>query len=163
MMSAGLTTRPCALAVPATPKSNARTESVSLQRCLFIVAKSLSATCHSKCWRRVDPQDPGLLAPRILPAVRNRAFKIKTVARSQPIMLTLIQPDLKVPAKHVQEFLAFMRIGLAAAAAGLHAKKMRLHRRVAPGKQLHANVRRRFQNFSFGRPHQTLVFAGSFE
>src|SRR5579859_367394 len=107
----------------------------------------------SKCRRRVDPQHPGFLAPRILPAVRNRAFKIKTVAGLQPVMLALIQPDFKVAPKNMQEFLALVRVGLAAAAAGLYAEKVRLHRRVAPGKQFHANIRRSFQNFSFGRPH----------
>jgi hypothetical protein len=46
--------------------------------------------------------------------------------------------------------------------AGLHREKVRLHRRVASGEQLHANTRRGFPS-SFGRPHQPLMFAGGQE
>src|SRR5690242_18016901 len=152
-MSAGLTMSPCAFAAPVTKRKIARIESINLPRGLFIAVKSLSVMYLSKSRRRVDPQHPSFLAPRIPPAVRNRAFKIKAVAGLQPVMLAPIKPNFKIAPKDMQEFLAFVRIGLAAAPAGLHPKKMRFHRRVAPGKQFHAHVRRRFQNFPFGRPH----------
>src|SRR6266403_828848 len=64
------------------------------------------------------------------------------------IMLLGVEPDLKISAKHVQEFLAFVRVGCTAAAPGLDAEKMRLHRRVPPGKQLHAHAWRGLQDFS---------------
>jgi len=49
-------------------------------------------------------------------------------------------PNLKCAANHVKEFLAFVGVRLAATAAGLDAKEMRLHGLVAPGEKLHANA-----------------------
>src|SRR5215472_3726196 len=141
MTSAGLTVEPCAFPVPETQRRTARTGSVTPLKRVFIAAKSLSVTSFLKCGRRVDPQDPGFRAPRISPPMRNRAFKIQTVAAFKPVMLAWIQPDFKISAKHMQEFLPLVRVGFAAAPAGLHAKKVRLHRRVAPRQQFHANVR----------------------
>src|SRR5256884_20514 len=79
------------------------------------------------------------------------------------IMLLGVEPDLKISAQDVQEFLPFVRVGFAAAATGFDAEKMRFHRRVSPGKKFHAHVRRRLQDFSLIRAHQARIIAGSFE
>src|SRR5215471_986273 len=113
---------PCAPAPPATPRKMAGTESMTLPKRVFMAAKPLSMTCLSKSRRRVDPQHPGFRAAGILPAVRNRAFKIQTVAGFQPVMLALIQPDFQISAKDMQKLLPLMRVRFAAAPAGLHAK-----------------------------------------
>src|SRR5882762_5583569 len=78
-------------------------------------------------------------------------------------MLLRVEPDLKISAKDVQEFLAFVRVGCAAAAAGFDAKKMRLHRRVPPGKQLHAHAGRGLQDFSLIWAHEARIITGGFE
>src|SRR3989442_912795 len=79
------------------------------------------------------------------------------------IMLLGVEPDLKISAQDVQEFLSFVRVGFAAAATGFDAEKMRFHRRVSPGKKFHAHVRRRLQDFSLIRAHQARIIVGSFE
>src|SRR5437588_387160 len=79
------------------------------------------------------------------------------------IMLLGVEPDLKISAQDVQEFLSFVRVGFAAAATGLDAEKMRFHRRVSPSKKFHAHVRRGLQDFSLIRAHQARIIAGSFE
>src|SRR6266699_4943491 len=79
------------------------------------------------------------------------------------IMLLRVEPDLKISAKHVQEFLAFMRVGCTAAAPGFDAEKVRLHRGVPPGKQLHAHAWRGLQDFSLMWAHKTRIIAGGFE
>src|SRR5258708_12784998 len=79
------------------------------------------------------------------------------------IMLLGVQPDLKISAKDVQEFLAFVRVGCAAAAPGFDAEKMRLHRRVSPGKQLHAHAWRGLQDFSLMWAHEARIIARGFE
>src|SRR5260370_20532931 len=73
------------------------------------------------------------------------------------------EPDLKMTAKNVEKLLAFVRVGFTAAASGFDAEKMRLHRRVSPGQQLHAHVRRGLQDFSLIRTHEARMFAGRFE
>src|SRR5215831_18181543 len=163
MISAGLTTRPCAFAVLAMPRRIAKTGSTVMLKRFFISVRSLFVTCLSKCGWRVDPQHPGFRAPRIPPAMRNRAFKIKAVAGFQTVMLALVQPDFKISAKHVQKFLSLVRVRFAAASAGFHTKKMRLHGGIAPGQQFHANIRRGFENFPFRWPDQALMFAGGLE
>src|SRR5690242_10050049 len=163
MMSAGLTMRPCARAMPAIMRKNAKSRSVKRLERILITESFLSRRLPSKCWRRVDPQHPGFLAPRILPAVRNRAFKIKTIAGFQPVMLAWIQPNFKIAAEHMQKFFSLVRIGFTASAARFHPKKVRFHRRVSPGKQFHADVGRGFQNFSFRRPDQALSFTRRLE
>src|SRR5438132_12966916 len=79
------------------------------------------------------------------------------------IMLLGVEPDLKISAQDVQEFLSFVRVGFAAAATGFDAEKMRFHRRVSPGKKFHAHVRRGLQDFSLIRAHQARIIAGGFE
>src|SRR5579872_5631744 len=83
--------------------------------------------------RRVDPQQARFASPRISPSVRRRAVEIQTITGLQHVMLLTAEPDLEFAAQHVQKFLAFVRIRLAASAVGLDAKQMRLHCRVAPG------------------------------
>src|SRR5260370_22937776 len=78
-------------------------------------------------------------------------------------MLLGVEPDFKVSAKDVQEFLDSVRVGFAAAAAGFDAEKMGLHHRVSPGEQLHAHVRRGLQNFSLVRTHEARIITGGFE
>src|SRR5260370_25037218 len=72
-------------------------------------------------------------------------------------------PDFEISAKDVKKFLAFVRIGLSAAATRFDAEKVRFHHRLPPGKQLHANVRCRLEDFSLMRPHQARIIAGGFE
>src|SRR5437879_1321615 len=79
------------------------------------------------------------------------------------IMLLSVEPDLKISAQDVQEFLSFVRVGFAAAATGFDAEKMRFHRRVSPGKKFHAHVRRGLQDSSLIRAHQARIIAGGFE
>src|SRR5712692_8456867 len=78
-------------------------------------------------------------------------------------MLTRVEPNLKISAKDMQEFFAFMRVGFTAAASGFDAEKMRFHHRVSPGQQLHAHVRRGLQDLSLIRTHQARIIASSFE
>src|SRR4029077_20367612 len=70
---------------------------------------------NSKSGRSVDPQDPGFGAPRVLPAVRGRAFEIEAITRLEKVAFTLIQADFEFTAQHVEEFLALMGIRFAAA------------------------------------------------
>src|SRR5713226_8156428 len=77
-------------------------------------------------------------------------------------MFTRVEPNLKISAKDMQEFLAFMRVGFTAAASRFDAEKMRFHHRVSPGQQLHAHVRRGLQDLSLIRAHQARIIAGSF-
>ena len=95
--------------------------------------------------------------------MRSRAFEIETVAWFQAVVLFAVQPDFKLAAKDMQKFLALVRIGFAAAAAGFDAEEMRFHRGIAPGEQLHANVRGGLQNFSLCWAYQSWMFAGGFE
>src|SRR5258708_31381306 len=79
------------------------------------------------------------------------------------IMLLGVEPNFKVSAKDVQEFLALVRVGFTAAASGFDAEKMRLHRRVSPGQQFHAHVRRSLQDFPLIWAYEARIIAGSFE
>src|SRR5260370_5118393 len=79
------------------------------------------------------------------------------------IMLLGVEPNFKVSAKDVQEFLALVRVGFTAAASGFDAEKMRLHRRVSPGKQFHAHVRGSLQDFPLIWAYEARIIAGSFE
>src|SRR5690348_7370094 len=103
--------------------------------------------------RRIHPQQPGFGTPGIPPTMRSRAFKIETVSGFEPVMLISAQPNFKFAAENVQEFLAFVGIGFAAAAAGFDSKQMRLHRRLAPGQKFHAHARRCLQDFSRSEEH----------
>src|SRR5258708_8851641 len=78
-------------------------------------------------------------------------------------MFPRVAPNLKISAHDMQEFFAIMRVGFAAAASRFDAEKMRLHRRVSPGQQLHAHFRRGFQDFSLVRAHQARIISGGFE
>src|SRR6266481_8637961 len=95
--------------------------------------------------------------------MRSRAFEIETVAGFQAVVLLAVQPDFKFTTKDVQKFFALVRIGFAAATAGFDAEEMRFHRRIAPGKQFHANVRRGLQDLSLRWPNEPGMFPGSFE
>src|SRR6266849_5586395 len=78
-------------------------------------------------------------------------------------MFLRVEPNLKISAHDMQEFLAFMRVGFTATASGFDAEKMRLHHRVSPGQQLHAHFRRGFQDFSLIGAHQPRIISGGFE
>jgi len=95
--------------------------------------------------------------------MRRGTFEIEAVAGLQTVMFLAVQPDFKVAAEHVEKFLAFVGVGFAAAAAGFDAEKMRFHHGISPGKQLHANVRGGFQNFSLMGPHEAGIIAGGLE
>jgi hypothetical protein len=95
--------------------------------------------------------------------MRRGAFEIEAVAGFQTVMLLAVQPDFKVAAEHVEKFLAFVSVGLTAAAAGFDAEKMRFHGGISPGEELHANVGRRLQDFSLIGPHEARIIAGSLE
>src|SRR5260370_37304861 len=118
---------------------------------------------HSKTGRSVGPEDPGFGAPRVLPAVRGRAFEIEAITRLEKVAFALIQADFEFTAQHVEEFLALMGIRFAAATAGLDAEKMRFHGGVAPGEQLHANAGRSFQDFALPRADMALSVAVRFK
>src|SRR5258708_35202561 len=77
-------------------------------------------------------------------------------------MLLGVKPDFKTSTKDVQKFLTFVRIGFSAAATGFDAEKVRFHYRLSPGKQLHANVRSGFEDFSLMRANQARIVAGGF-
>ncbi len=93
----------------------------------------------------------------------SRAFEIEAVAGFQAVVLLAVQPDFKITTQDVQKFFALVRIGFAAAAARFYAEEMRLHRRIAPGEQFHANVRCRLQDFSLRWANEPGMFPGSFE
>jgi len=78
-------------------------------------------------------------------------------------MFLAVQPNFKLTAKDVQELLAFVGVGFAAAAAGFDAKKMRFHGGLAPGQKLHAHSGSRFQDFSLAWPHEARVFCRRFK
>src|SRR5258708_22261039 len=78
-------------------------------------------------------------------------------------MLPRVEPNLKISAHDIQEFLAFMRVGFTAATSRFDAEKMRLHGRISPGQQFHAHVRSGLQDFSLVRAHQARILAGSLE
>src|SRR6266436_7472656 len=95
--------------------------------------------------------------------MRSRALEIKTVAGFQAVVFFAVQPDFKITTKDVQKFFALVRIGFAAATAGFDAEEMRLHRRIAPGEQFHANIRGGFQDFSLRWTNEPGMLTGSFE
>src|SRR6202167_2881752 len=109
---------------------------------------------YSKCWRSVDPQQPGLAAAGIFPVMRRGAFKIKAVAALQMVLLT-VKRDLQLAAEHEQELFAFVRIRLATAGLGLNAEQMRLHDFIAPGEQFHAHSRTGLKHLALQRTHQS--------
>src|ERR1700737_1868400 len=78
-------------------------------------------------------------------------------------MLVIAEPDFKSAAEHVEEFLAVVRVGFAAATARFYAEEMRLHDCVAPGEQLHAHALFGLQDFSMRRSYQAAILAGSLE
>src|SRR5215469_6882344 len=157
IMLAGWTIRPCARAIPAVATHTSEICNRNLEARAFIEMASFFMPLASKCRRRIDPQHPGFLAPGILPTMRRRAFKIQAVTGLQPVVFAFVQPDFKITAKHVQKFLTFVRVGLPATTAGLDAEEVGLHRRVSPGQQFHADIRRGFQNFSFRRADQARI------
>src|SRR3984957_14967974 len=81
------------------------------------------------------------------------AREIKAVARPQLEFLTG-QYDVQPAAHQIEELLAFVRIGIAAARAGSYAKQVRLHRDLARRQQFHLNAGTALQTFAIGRPHQ---------
>src|SRR5215467_2982957 len=133
MISAGSKMRPCASATPAIPRKSTIRGSARQKRRARTDSQSLFIEFLSKRRRRIDPQHPGFFAAGVFPAMRNGAFKIKAVAWLQPIVLGFIQPDFKVTSKNMKELLSFVRVGLPAAAAGLDAKEVGLHRCASPG------------------------------
>src|SRR6266478_3403691 len=129
-------------------------------------AKSKIRYCislRSKRRRSIDPEQPRFRAAGIAPAMRRGAFEIEAVAGLQAIVFALPQPDFKRATQDVEKFLAFVRVGFAAAPAGLDAEKMRLHGGVAPSQEFHAHASVGFQNFSLLGTHQAGVFSGGFE
>jgi len=78
-------------------------------------------------------------------------------------VLVVANPDFKFAANDVEKFLAFVGVGFTAAAAGLDAKQMRLHRFVAPGEQFHANALCGFENAAFGRGNEAGIALGVVE
>src|SRR5260221_4618130 len=90
--------------------------------------------------RSIDPKQPRLRAAGIPPAMRRGAFEVKAVAGLQAIVLAVTQPDFKRAAEDVKEFLAFVRVGFAAAPTWFHTKKMRLHAGISPRNEFPAYV-----------------------
>src|SRR5260221_14115754 len=113
--------------------------------------------------RRVDPKQPGFGLAGTAPAVRSGALEIEAVAGLHAVVFVEVEPDFKFAAQDVKKFLAFVRVGLAAAAAGLDAEKMRLHDGVAPGEQFHANAFGGFEDFTLGGADQSRVVFSVFE
>src|SRR6266404_3268081 len=113
--------------------------------------------------RRVDPQNPSFRAAGIFPAVRRGAFKIQAIARFQEIVAVVVQPEFELAAQDMQEFLAFVGVGFAAAAAGFHAEEVRLHGGVAPGEKFHADLGAGFEDFALRGTHKMLPFTVRFE
>src|SRR6516164_7316359 len=163
MMSAGSTMSPCAPALPVIPEQRTISCNVSGMEREFIAMLSFLMPSASKCGRCVDPQHPRFFASGIPPAMRRGAFKIQTVAGLQPVMFSFVKPDFKISAKHVQKFLPFVRVGFAAAAAGLDAEEVRFHCRVAPGQQFHAHIDCGSTNLYSRRANQTRIVPGRFE
>src|SRR5215471_2739227 len=159
MISAGFAACSRAPVRLAATKKSARTRNARRTERAFITVKSF----RLESWRCVDPQDPRLLAAGVLPAMGRGAFKVEAVAWLQAIMLAVIQPNFEISAKHVEEFLAIMRVGFAAATARFNAKEMRFHRCVAPRQQFHADIWGGFQDFTVHGAYETWVVAGGLE
>jgi len=83
--------------------------------------------------------------------MRSGTFEIETVARLEFVVALILQPDFEFAAKNVEEFFAFVGVGLAAAAARLDAEEMGFHGGIAPGQQFHADGRTAFQDFAIRR------------
>src|SRR5258707_13499492 len=88
--------------------------------------------------RSIDPKQPRLRAAGIPPAMRRGAFEVKAVAGLQAIVLAVTQPDFKRAAEDVEDFLAFVRVGFAAAPTGLHTKQIELHAGLSPSQEVQA-------------------------
>src|SRR5258707_9701231 len=113
--------------------------------------------------RSIDPKQPRLRAAGIPPAMRRGAFEVQAVAGLQAIVLAVAEPDFKCAAEDVEEFLAFVCVGFAAAPAALHTEKMRLHDGIAPGEEFHAHAGIGLQDFSLRWTHEARILSGGFE
>src|ERR1700676_3388866 len=159
-------TLPCAMMVSATGTGADANSTVSDRaRATMIEARIRRVVTSSPLERGrcIDPQQPRLRPARIAPTMWRGAFEIKTIARLQAIVFVIAQPDFKGPAENVKEFLALMGIGFAAAALRLYTEKMRLHHRVPPSQQFHADSGIGLENFSLLGPHKAAILAGSLE
>src|SRR5215813_7397382 len=143
----------------AATRKSARTRSAGRMEQAFITGKSF----RSESRRRVDPQDPRLLATGVLPAMGRGAFEVEAVPGLQAVVFSVIQPDFKSSAEHMQKLFAVVRIGFAAATARFNAKEMRFHRCVAPRQQFHADIWGGFQDFTVRGAYETWVVAGGLE
>lgn len=84
------------------------------------------------------------------------AFEIEAIARLETVVALIVEPDLKFTAQDVQEFLAFMSIRFAAAAAWFDAEKVRFHSGVAPGQEFHADLGAGFEDFALRGANEEL-------
>src|SRR5713101_9718410 len=91
------------------------------------------------------------------------ALEIEAVAGLHAVVLIDVEPDFEFATQDMQEFFAFVSVRFAAAAAGLDAKKMRLHGSVAPGKKFHADALGGFENFALGWAHEFGIVPGGLE
>ena len=93
--------------------------------------------------------------------MRRGAFKVQAIPGLQAVVPPIVQPDFKLTAQDMQKFFAFVSVGLATASTGLDAEKMRFHGGVAPGEELHADVRTRFEDLALGWTDERLRIAVS--
>src|SRR6266568_6544703 len=115
-----------------------------------------STTLFLKSRRRVHPQDPGLGASWIIPGVGHCALEIKTVAGLEAVFFSP-EKNLQLALEHKKKLFTDVSVGFATARVWSNAEKMRLHDRISPGQQLHADSRASFQDFACIRPHQMFV------
>src|SRR5208337_1084707 len=81
------------------------------------------------------------------PAMRGGALKVQAVSGLEPVPLASYL-DLQLATQNEQELFPFVGVGFAAACLGSNAKQMRLHYRIAPGQQFHADARAGFQDLA---------------
>src|ERR1700686_1638550 len=74
-------------------------------------------------------------------------------------MLLGVEPDFEFSAQNMQELFSFVSVGFTAPALGFYAEKVRLHRGIAPGEQLHPYARRGLQDFSVLRAHKAGILS----
>ena len=78
-------------------------------------------------------------------------------------MALIVEPDFEFAAHDVEELLAFVGIGFAAAATGFDPKEVRFHGGVAPSEKFHANVGAGFEHLALRRTNQRRSVAIDFE
>ena len=102
---------------------------------------------------RVHPNPAGFFPSRVFPLMRRRAFKTRSVARTQAMPLRSAQRSFELATQHIQKFLTVVSVGFAATSTGPDSERMRFHHCLSPGEQLDADAGADFHDLAFVRPN----------